>query len=272
MPYRISFIYDQLGDRAGGWSENYWNSAASMNAAIVVAEAGRGVAEEVHGRQTVLRAIRVSEYDASLKSTRTARTIRYKGNVNTSVGTSAESDYQTNAGGLELRSGDIYSVRGWIRGVWDSAVTAGGTWTPTAAYIPKVTAYLDYLSNAGNLFALRVLNKTNPTKPLEAITQLGLCTVTAHGYPNGSRIRISGTKGVAGLNKTWTISVVDANSFFIAPWSIPAAAPVFTQLGTVRLLVPVLVPLTYAEVIRASKRDVGRPFGLLIGRHKRART
>jgi len=272
VPYRISFIYDQVGDRSGGWSENFWNESGGLGAAIAVAEAVRGPAQEVHGRQTVMRAIRISEYDANLKATRVARTLYYTGNVNQSVGTAAESDYQTNAGGLELRSGDVYSIRSWIRGIWDSAVTVGGTWTPTAAYAPKLTAYYDALTLPANSFRLRVINKTNLGKPLQAITQLGQCTVNNHGWVSGNRIRISGTKGVAGLNKTWSIVVVDANNFTIHPWSIPVDPPVFTQLGEARLLATVLVPLTYVRVIRASKRDVGRPFGLLVGSHPRPRT
>jgi len=228
----------------------------------------KGVAEAVHGHQTKLSAIRVTD----LAAVRTTRTVKYPGVVNPSTPVGDQSDYATNAAGLELLSGDVYSVRCWIRGVWDEAVKTGGVWTPPGPYIPIVNAYLAELFKVSNNFRLQVLNKTNPTKPVQGVTIGGVVTSPAHGFTAGARIRISGTKGVAGLNKTWRVLSVTTDTFTIGPWLIPAVAPVITQYGTARLLELTLVPITYASVIRASKRDVGRPFGLLSGRRRRRTT
>jgi len=266
--YKVAYFHSVQEELLFGWSENFWCEAAGLGAALAIAETIRPFSMAIHGHQTVLRAIRVTD----IGPPRVTRVTHYSGSVNPATPSTSPSDYQTSAGGLILRSGDIYQVSQWIRGIWDDAVSVGGVWTPSSTYVPLVNAFLAQLSAPSNLLRLRVTNKTNAAVPVTALTQLGLVTATVPGLVSGNRVRISGTKGVPGLNKTWTVQVNDANSFFITPWIIPATAPVFTQLGTVRLLSPTLVPVTYASIIRATKRDVGRPFGLLSGRRSNRTT
>jgi len=262
MPFRVSYFFSQQTQRLGGWSENFWNSTTNQDTAFQKAADLVTPLRKLHGKTTVLRHYRVSNVDVF----RQIDILNFSSTDNPDVTATTIADYPTTALGLKLVANPNYVVRQWIKGTWDSVIDAGGFYQPTATFVTNVNAFFAALTTGGNGWALRVLDRTVPSKVVRDITQAGSVTVLAHGYADNATVRISRAKGLTQANNRWRITVVDADTFSLQGWVAPAVNTPYQGNGIVRLQTYVYPAIGGGIVERATKRNVGRPFGLLSGR------
>ncbi len=128
-------------------------------------------------------------------------------------------------------TGTVGSVSNLVASGFCSGTTVTPTSSPTWSTLPNGATcprsrWLKITS--GSLAGtMRVINDNTastmtvvppfPTKKLENATASGgviTCTVTAHGFANGSTVQISGSLGLS-FNGAFVISVVDANTFTV---------------------------------------------------------
>lgn len=262
MPYHVSYFFKQNVGRIGGWSENYWNNLTDLPTVNTKAQAFLPVLRALHGRQSVCNHIRVS--DAA--TFRVTEITLVPGDVNPEVLGTTFSDYPTTALGTLLGAAPSYKVRAWLKGTWDSIIDVGGFYDPGPNFTINVGAWAAHLTTGTNGWALRVIDRAQPLKVVRDITQAGVVTVLAHGYADNSRVRISRSKGLTQANALWRITVIDGDSFSLQGWVTPAVATPYQGNGTVRLQSYIYPSINSAKIERATKRNIGRPFGLLSGR------
>jgi hypothetical protein len=263
-PFRVSFFFTQQGDRLGGWSENYWSNLSSVAGVQAAAMTLQQALWQTKGNGVNAPYIRISQVGA----------FRSAFIVNTNLtsvplGNAADADISTTALLLLLTGPVPYTARQWLRGIYDNAVTLAGHYNPSAGYATVINNLFTTLSQASNGWVLRNLNQANLKQLITAVTLPGVVTVPGHGFATGQVIRISRTGGITGLNGTWHITVIDANTFQLI--GVPAGGFVgrYTKSGTAQLQTYLYQAITGGSVLRATKHNVGRPFGQLTGRRKR---
>lgn len=262
-PFRVSFFFSQQGDRLGGWSENYWNNLSSQSAVTAAAVALQQLLWSIKGNGVNAPYIRISQ----VGNFRSAFIL----NTNlTSVATGAsnDADFVDTAGLIRYFGPAPYFTNQWTRGIPDNCVTTGGRFVPTTAFVTNFNALSTALQAGGNGWVLRNLNQSNPRKVITAVTLAGVVTATAHGFSTGNYVRISRTGGIPGLNQVWLITVIDTNTFQLV--GVPAGGFTgnYTKPGTAQLQSWIFQAITSATVLRATKHNTGRPFGLLSGRRR----
>lgn len=270
---RYSFMHALYSVRAGGWSINFWNSNTTGLAGADYVTLKTALLK-VEGRQTIIPHVRWSLVEGPTPLSDGAD---FPGFSNQNVDIGDNSDYGTTSLLIKLRAQER-SAQTWIRGIPDLVCTKGGEYGPgntiEGDYATRVGALFTVLESSSNGWSIRVRDKTITKKNVNTITSAGEVTVNAHGYAQGDVVTISGvTFPDKYPNGRWKIqAVVDANSFHLARWNPPLLSPGPWPLqGTCQKYVFLVKQITRCEVVRISKRDIGRPFGLLIGRHKRRR-
>jgi hypothetical protein len=266
MPFRVSYFFSQQGDRLGGWSENYWSNDPDITTLINTHVDPLATAlYNLRGNGTALNAVRISD----VSTFRSAQIFQYSSYFTPPQGNDFDSDYVTSAALVKLLGPPQYLVRQWYRGVPDNCVKMDGRWQPTTSWTNFFNAYKAIITNGANNWALRTIDKGQAKKVVVNVSLTGVVTVSAHGYSTNDRIRISRTGGIPGLNKIWTVQVIDANTFQLIAIPVGGFTGGYTKPGTAQKQVILFQQITGASVLRASKHDTGRPFGLLSGRRKR---
>jgi len=266
--WRVSFFFSvNLGKKKGGWTENYWNKLTNLSDVIAATKKLAVRLDTLHGWQSALDYARVSDANKF----REGDIVEFGDEYAAKAGGTADqiSDYPTNA--LLILSSDAgrYKARYWIRGVRDSVINKGGRYVPTSDYIAWFGDYSAYLCSAANGWAIRALDKDRPTIKVQSITNAGIVTTAvAHGFQPSDRVQLQRMTPWTRANGTWNITTRDAVTFELTGWQPYPAAPVQPKNGQTRPVRYVFQQMGTAKVDRASKHNVGRPSGLLIGRRK----
>lgn len=266
-PFRVSFFWTQQADRLGGWSENFWSNLTSFTAVVTAAQALQVALFNTKGNGVNGPYIRISQV-GNFRSAQVVNTNL----VQPPLGTVNDADYPTTALLLLLTGPQPYFSRQWLRGNPDNTVTNAGHYNPTANLVTLLNKVISLLTNAANGWVLRNLNQANAKQLITAVTLPGVVTVPAHGFATGNTIRISRTGGIPGLNKIWRITVIDANTFQLVGVPAGGFTGAYTKPGTAQLQGFLFQQITGGQVLRATKHNVGRPFGQLTGRRRRAAT
>lgn len=270
MPFRVSYRYGMpVGDRTAGWSENFWSSLGDINAARTAAQAMSATIWQLHGNGVNLPSARVS--NATTFRDVSILQLGLFSVIGPSSGAD-DADYPTNALLLKLTGQGGYVTRQWLKGIPDRVVSQGGQYKPTPTYVTNFNALATVLTNAANGWTMRVSDRTVPFKPVKDISQAGIVTVTGHGYADNSRVRISRVQGLTQANRIWRITRLDADTFSLQGWVAPSVAIPYLGNGVARQVSPIYVAIQAAVIERATKHNVGRPFGQLTGRRRTRRS
>jgi len=262
MPdYRVSYIMTQAASRPTGWSENFWCSAASLNAAIAAAQVVQPRLMSIHGEQTICTDLRVVELGVN----RIGRLL----SVNASGGeAAASSDYPTTCLYIQMTGAGGRKTGQWIKGIWDDAVVGGGNFLNANNYRRFFNAFG---TSVVDNFGMRVLAPQAQKDVLGLNPATGAITVNAHGYATGDNVRISGIlPGPSNYgNRIWKIIVTDANTFTVLGWNPPLNYAFQLGAAKARLQAYQIIGVETVSLMRISKRNVGRPFGAPRGRRRR---
>jgi len=262
MPdYRVSYIMSQAASRPTGWSENFWCSSASLNAAIASANIVLPRLMSIHGEQTICTDLRVVELGVN----RIGRLI----SVNANGGEAASaSDYPTTCLYIQMTGAGGRKTGQWIKGIWDDIVVTGGVFINEKNYRQF---FGKFASTVAENFGMRVLAPQAQKDVLGLNPATGAMTVNAHGYATGDNVRISGVlPGPSNYaNRIWKIIVTDANTFTVLGWNPPLDYAFQLGAAKARLQAYQIIGIDNVSFMRISKRNVGRPFGAPRGRRQR---
>ncbi len=249
----------------GGWTENFWSSLTDISQCLINAKALGNSLSRIHGNTTAWTRTRISDALNPRNVTLDTGPSFVSG-----VGDATRvSDYAAVAGLLVSTGFGNYPVRQWLKGLWDAATNTGGYWNPPSNMTGYLSAFYSILTNPSAAWALRVLDRSQLQKPIQQITNAGVVTCMTHGYSNNNSVRISLAKGLTYANGLWKIVVVDANTFSLIGFVANSAYPVYTGSGVCRLQSYIFTPIISTSIVRATKHNVGRPLGQLIGRRRK---
>jgi hypothetical protein len=266
LAFKVSYFFQWVGERTGGWSWNFWNSGTDLNPVQIATDALRNALNGITGNQTICPFARISD----ISTFRVVDLRNYvAGAIVPTPSDPANTDFPTNAALLELTAAGGYIARSWLRGLPDGIINTGGRFLPYPAWIALQGTAFGILTNAANGWSLRVLDKGQAPKVVQDITQAGVVTCLGHGYATNDVVRISRARNLVIANRLWRVTVTDANTFMLQGWVVPAVVTPYTGNGQVRKQVRILVQIANARFVRATEHRVGRPFGLLSGRRKR---
>ena len=267
MAFRVSFFFSaQVGKKTGGWSTNFWNNASDLSAVQTAAVALAKALLNLTGYGVAQTAIRIQD----LSSFRAVQLLDGVGSSAVIAGNTANMDYPTTALLMQLQGPAKYVARYWLRGIPDSCTDQGGVFTPPAFFSRYLNQLASILTSGGNGWVIRSQDKGQTKTLITAATAAGVITAPAHGLATQDTVRIARTHGIAGLNKIWKIQKVDNDTFQLLPATAGMLVGTLTPPpGTVQKQVPLYQGIFAQTPLRISKHNVGRPFGLLVGRRKR---
>lgn len=272
MAFRVSIRLTQLaGSKTGGWSENFWNSNSDLTALLPIAQALRNEIWNITGVQTVVPSARISNPDTF----RQVQLVEYPTEATATAGALADSDYPSAALLLKLFAPGPYTTLQWLRGIPDSIITRGGTYTPQAkpGYLNKMAAFLTVLMTGTNGWSIRALDRAVLAKPVTGVNlTTGIVTIPSHGFGGAGslhKVRIKGFKVPKGLNAVWNVTVLDGSTVQLNFYTPPTTTVVpFGKAPTARLQQYTYVPIQTASIVRATSHYTGRPTELLGGRRR----
>jgi len=273
MACKVTFFWFQAMEKLAGFTETFWNVNGTLAGAFSDAQNLGSALNQLHGRQTVLQNIRVSNALNLRDTTNFPQALT----IPAPQGDGADSDYVNTGALLVLKSASTppapsYTTRQWVRSLWDAWVDKGGRLQSTAQFTGAANPF--YLQLVGtpstpSNWRMRVLDKSILKKRVTNITLQGVVTCPAHGYPDQSIVRISGARGMTNVNRVWIITVIDVNTFQLANASGIGGALVSNAKPMARLQSPIFVPITSAAFVRATSHKSGRPTGQLGGRRRK---
>lgn len=274
MPWRVSIRHiQQTGSRLAGWSDNFWSQNSELSGVVTATEELRNRLNAITGKETKLPSARISSAD----SFRNVRLVTY--NTTGSVTAAQIADYPSTALLLKLSAPGPYTTRQWIRGIPDDVVQDGGTYNPSGltGWSAKLNTFLGTLTDSGNLWSIRALNRNTPTTPVTNVAlATGIVTAPAHGLGAAGaivRVRVKGFIVPRGLNKVWKATILTDSTlqlnFYTPPTQVNLAPYAITP--TVRLQTYIYVQIAEAVIDRVTSHYTGRPIELLGGRRRTRR-
>lgn len=274
---KMTAFWGQRSSRMVGWSESFWRDGDSVTAEAENAS-NQLLARlfQVKGKETIGLGHRISVWDATGRPTRVSKlfapTIVPGDNPN--VSTIRESDYPTVAYLLQGTGGvPTRSTRQWIRGIWDDAIQQGGGIAPATGNMQR-SDLLNHLT-AGAWGIRSRLQGGNPKVNLinyDAVTGRFL-TVTDHGFSAGDRVTLTRIRTSPQLAKSfngaYTVGTVpNVKEFTLVGAYIPAdVSLIISRTSTAQRLQYGILTAKW-EILRATSRQVGRPFGSPSGKSK----
>jgi len=266
MPIRVSYFFQQRPNLLAGWSTNFWSNASSFTALDVIATSLESSIERLQGFECAGVARRYSSYPFS----RSVQ-VEFRGRATNffAQDLTGEADFPTTALLLRVYAIPDYSASLWIRGINETLATMGGVYTPSSEYVKRINELTAKLANPANQWAIRALDKAVPARVVVNLTSAGVATVPGHGYGADDRVRISRARGLTQANRIWRVTPLDSDNFQLQGWQIPVPAPIYLGGGMARKQVYIFPQITAAKVLRTTRHNVGRPFGLFTGRHQR---
>lgn len=177
-----------------------------------------------------------------------------------------------------LSTSPVYSRNVWIAGLPDLADETSTNQIIDAATLAAMNKFLGDLNNTNNTLggkcgvSIRSVDRTNGN-PIKAATAWNLLantyTVPAHGFVVGQPVVAEGCKttlgGFAPRGRYLIGTVPDVNTISLQA-AAPPTAP--TKLGGFRAAVFTFNAVAVATGKGFTKRDRGRPSGLLVGRRR----
>lgn len=264
MAFRVTFKFQQVGDLTAGWSMNFWNGLADLSQVVTVATTLRLKLQQMTGKGCNVVSIRISDLD----NFRAVQFIRFKPTSVASGDNTGDADFYNTAALLKIQGPPKYVTTQWFRGLGDENFNTGGRWLPTPSTVNSINALSGMLSAGGNGWRIRNQDKDVVKKLITSVTLPGVVTVTGHGYATGSKVRISRTGGIPGLNKIWSIVVVDSNTFQLVAPPSGGFTGAYTKEGTAQLQTKIYQAISLLTVARASSHRSGRPSETATGRAK----
>lgn len=261
MPdYHVSYIWSQRPTRSTGWTENFWLTASDLNTAADLAGGLQGPSRIIHGAQGSLTDIRVSQ----LGGGRISRLIDVS--TDPSIGVPS-SDFPTTALLIQMTATSGKSTKQWLKGMWDVITSEGGRFT-------NANDFNKFFKKWSNLvvgtFSIRVLT-TPVLRNINAIDVLtGTFTSPGHGFVANDRVRVTKVRPLPRnyANKVWRVASSTADTFTVAGWAPPVGYSANIGYAQAAKQVYTLETIARVDVLRITKKNVGRPFGALVGKSK----
>lgn len=268
MPFRVSFFCQIQQARLGGWSENYWSSLADLSDVEAKARTLRDLLFYGKAFNVLIPNMRISDVD----NFRSVKIVNFPTEPFQTPTTTGSADFVVVGGLVKLTAIPNFTVRQWYRGIFDVDVNKGGYWIPTADHTLKYNAVWAHLQSAGNGWSLRVLNRNNTKKTIQAISTAGVVTSLGHGLVTGNLVRISRVLTPKNINKVWRVVRVDADSYTLNGFATLTTAPQVGKSTCGQLQAYEYKAIATATIDRATSHKTGRPFGQLSGRRRVVRT
>jgi hypothetical protein len=272
MPMRVTYFVQQQSSKLGGWQMNFWNLGQSTGDVKPLADALAKLLYNVMGAQAFIPYYRLSD------ATTFRNVLAVYTNQNAqSPDADTDADYPATALQLKLQASaganGVYKTIQWIRGIPDAIISNSGRYNPTTYFTSKLGPVLGALQNAGNAWAVNVLNRNVTPTPVTAfVNSTGFVTAPNHGLGAVGAIvpvRIKGAGQRNPLNGRWNVTIQDTNTVSINFW-VPetVAIPITGKNPTIRKQAYTQVQIASATVGIISEHKTGRPTNLLGGRRR----
>lgn len=280
MAIKLTVFFSQIAGRSTGWSENFWNSGPTDFSSTTLTKCNDLIAMllATKGPETIGIGHRITLYSAAgfpVGQSQTITPASPPSNNSANAGATYESDYPTISLLLECRSVNGQATRQWLHGIDDSSLRDGGRYKPQSGYKASVAALTSYLKRAE--WGMRVMNKaTSPKRRLFEIKQTAphiFTTVDNHGLVADDRIKVYRCYDPykTGVNGTWHVLplAADPAKSFLLVGFLPLAEQTVLATGASYIKKQTFEFLAGDwEVLRATSKQVGRPFGSPSGRRK----
>jgi hypothetical protein len=264
--YRVSFFYQQKGDRTAGWTTNLYNDASDdatiiargrKLAALLNKLAGKGCSV-VKFRYAQTPAFRVADEVLLTYSSALA-----------AAGSQLNADYPNTAVGVVLIGAGKYKVNIWLSGNDDSAVIDAGRLSDSFRTDPDWAALQTYLLKGGDGWVMRCKNKSRPSKPVTGITAAGTVNCPGHGFDGTNTVVISRIKGIGRPRGSYRITNITTNTFDLANYTGSAMPPLVGRFAQAREDIYIAVAIAGTMSKRATSHKRGKPIDLLSGKSKK---
>lgn len=268
MPFRVSYFFGCSPTPGAGWSENYWNLLNERSQVETAGRALKAYLDGCHAKEVVCQYMRISEVGAF----RRVKPVEF-GGENTVAVAADSADYPTNALLLELGTtagspAREFATRQWFRGVPDRQIEVA-KFAPKGVFVNNLQALRGQLTNSANGWCLRLTDRSPPYKAVSSISVTGEVRVPNHGFNTGDQVRMHKVSPRVGINKVWKITVLTTDTFQLDRFRLQPATWVYDGTGLCRKISYIYSQIQSFDVLRASKRNVGRPTRLFIGRQRK---
>jgi hypothetical protein len=263
--YHVAVFYQQKGDRTGGWTTNFWNSASDDPTIIAATNKLVALLENLAGEGCNVSKARYAQTPAF----RVADEILYQYATTVTGSETADADYQNTAVGVVMQGAGKYKVNIWLSGNSDSSIAKAGRLQPRFAASPQFKALATYLTRGGDGWTLRVKDKARPKKKVTVIAANGTITCPNHGFDGTNTVTISRVKGPGRPRGSWAITNITTNTFDLVGFTIPVPAALNIKTTIAREDIFTSVPIISVVAKRATSHRRGRPTDLLSGKPKK---
>lgn len=267
MPGYRAQLFFQNGS-GYGWSENYWNNAASSETAAL--QLAYALGRTRLGMCTVdvtLPWVRIS----SPGNRRAVRIYEFSqaGGQSGRINQPANPDFTALLVRLTTNEDNVWSHL-FLRGIPQNAAV-GDIYVPTAPFNTAFRQWLSLMTNANNGWSVRSVAVSPP--PPQTITAIvagsprgmQLTLQTPAPYTRGNQVRISGVgRSMIGANGYKQVEVTTSGSAVYLGGASPSGT--FTGTATITPLTAQLYQVTDIDIKRPTHRPGGRFFGLRRGR------
>jgi len=270
--YKVSFILDQSTEpdteapasvRDGGWTENYYLSAATLAGGILLCQAYAQNRARMLATTGAVHGFRIAERT----STGVARAYPYF-----RKGSSTTCDVPQMALQVHMRTGT--SKRTVVLAGVPDARSIGGAYSPNTAY----DAFIDrVILNLTQGFGMMAIDKTQPLVNIVSISTMGLVTTsTPHLLVANDKCRFFRTQDIyrQTIAGTWIVSpdLLTATTFQLMGY-VSNGSTVYGAVtkGKVRKVIHTFAGFTEGDKGRITTRKVGRPTDQYVGRASRKR-
>jgi hypothetical protein len=274
--YKLSLFYVHNAERDAGWSENWYTSVSDLTTIEGNPnEWQSGLAGKLalasmrlHGRTAFVKYVRIAE----LAAPRRTRVVNTRLQYNPQVpGTETwETDQTTSGLNLRVFAGNGVNSDHQLRGIPDGMIGQNGRFRPTDDYFGRLGEF--HLFRAQNNIVVRFKDESQQKKPIEAITQTGIVTITNHGYNTNDLVRVGLLRGLEVFNGVWRINRIDANQFqlrfAVATTDVLRNSP---SSYAQKLGFDSIGPDSW-EITFATSHKVGKPTRVRVGRRTARRT
>lgn len=280
--FKSTFNFAVTQSLTGGWSESYYWSGSTLNAAQTAATALLAVRTQLMQSPAVCQSIRITQFPGTFRTV-----LKYypPGSDGQGIATTANGPAPVWIKGmLRLVGTNGQYTNQWLGGPPYNIVGQNGSYTPTAQFSGYLRTFLSTL--AGQWYIKKVtqgiaggVNSAYAKQIGVTIAGAGVLTCANHGFTSGQLVSVGRWPDGSGINGIWPVTVISANTFTLNGWTPPATLPnptkssyvqlygwTFTAIGSnTGLAANGYLP---CAIVRITKHDIGRPRDQYIGRRK----
>lgn len=277
MPFRVTYFFELQGDRLGGWSENFWNNSASVDALLPKAQDLGGRLIISKGGGVLWTRTRIS-VPGSPRNTVTLINNPARQSGPFDLASVNAPDYQVTKWLLQLagpkppanQPGGNTTLQ-WIGGTTDRSVISAYL-QPGAVIASLFPQAIARLTNSANNWCVYVLNPAIPAIPVVSVNPT-TGVVTCGGpinFANGALVRVSRIHNLTAANGLWRVTVnpSDNTQFTLNNWTVQTNIMGPSPKANVRWQTYAPLQIQGATVVRSSNHKVGRPTGQFGGRKR----